>query len=162
MTSTVWSQNVWSNLSTRRSQKGRRLGVLLPVRKKESAEDSPASEGSFPLKSWRFSSLFFCAAGCVVFFGHRNLRTQKKQPWEIFHRRFEKKMVKPPLHWAVTSRISLIDVDISTPKISTNDGWVFPEMLLFQYLSDIIQMTPSIEEATHLWTEMLRRITWNH
>jgi len=78
MTSTVWSQNVWSNLSTRRSQKGRRLGVLLPVRKKESAEDSPASEGSFPLKSWRFSSLFFCAAGCVVFFGHRNLRTQKK------------------------------------------------------------------------------------
>ena len=58
--------------------------------------------------------------------------------------------------------VLLIDVDFTTPKISANDGWVFPEMMLFQYLSDIIPMIPSIEEATHLWTEMLRRVTWNH
>lgn len=115
----------------------------------------------FSLKIMKIRVGFFFSWVCC-FFCHRNLRTQKKQPWEIFHRRFEKKMVKPPLHSAVTSRISPIDIDISTPKISANDGWVFPEMLLFQYLSDIIQMTPSIEEATHLWTEMLRRITWNH
>ena len=59
-------------------------------------------------------------------------------------------MLKPPLNSPVTSRISRIDIDFSTPKISANDVWVVPEMLLFQNLSDIIQVKHSIAEATHL------------